>query len=194
MAIEQREDGAVAGVVPEINQDWNGQFRTRISAAWGDAATVCPWEVYMAYGDRELLAENFEMMRKWVDYIHSAGPEEFLWLGGRHYGDWLAMDATPDVYMGATPTDFIASAYFAYSTNFFSHLLFLTCIFFPIYSPPACIFFFLNHNKKRSKLKPTPLSHIKPFRSNLCNRTLLFVGCIRNDLINHYRCTRDGNQ
>ncbi len=117
MAIEQREDGAVAGVVPEINQDWNGQFRTRISAAWGDAATVCPWEIYMAYGDKELLSENFEMMRKWVEYMHSAGPEEFLWLGGRHYGDWLAMDATPDVYMGATPTDFVASAYFAYSTS-----------------------------------------------------------------------------
>ena len=118
MAIEQRADGAVAGVVPEINQKWDGTFRTRISAAWGDAATVIPWELYMAYGDRELLSENFEMMRKWVEYMHTTGSEEFLWLGEKkHYGDWLAMDADPDVYMGATPTDFIASAYFAYSTG-----------------------------------------------------------------------------
>ncbi len=45
------------------------------------------------------------------------GEDEFLWLGGNHFGDWLAMDDDPDVYIGATSTDFIASAYFAYSVS-----------------------------------------------------------------------------
>ena len=70
----------------------------------------------MAYGNKEMLREQYDMMKKWVEYIHNFGDEEFLWIGGSHYGDWLAMDAGDDIYIGATQTDLIASAYFAYST------------------------------------------------------------------------------
>lgn len=38
----------------------------------GDVAVVCPWEVYLAYGDRKILERQFESMKKWVDYITSA--------------------------------------------------------------------------------------------------------------------------
>jgi alpha-L-rhamnosidase len=71
----------------------------------------------MAYGDKTLLKEQFPMMKKWVEYMHKTGDEEYLWLTGQHYGDWLAMDAGEDSYVGATSCDFIASAYFAYSTE-----------------------------------------------------------------------------
>ena len=112
VALEQGEDGSVAGVVP-------APYGTVsfISAAWGDAATVCPWEIYRAYGDKELLREHFPMMKKWVEYMHSFGEDEYLYIGGVHYGDWVALDAGADQYVGATQTDLIASAYFAYSTE-----------------------------------------------------------------------------
>ncbi len=115
LRLDQRADGAVWGTCPENFSDPN--MHTRISAAWGDAATIIPWELYCIYGDKQILADNFDMMKRWVDYQHSAGPEEYLWLGGYHYGDWLAMDAGPDVYMGATSTDLIASAFFYHSTE-----------------------------------------------------------------------------
>ena len=113
MALEQGKDGHVLGVVPNC---FHG-YSTRISAAWGDAACVIPWQLYLAYGDRRLLKKQFPMMKKWVGYMHSAGPEEFLWLGGRHYGDWLAIDGGEDACEGATSKDLIASAFFAYSTQ-----------------------------------------------------------------------------
>lgn len=71
----------------------------------------------MAYGNAVQLRKRLPMMRRWVDYIRHAGPEEYLWLGGMHYGDWLAMDAGSDSYVGATSNDLIASAFFAYSTS-----------------------------------------------------------------------------
>ncbi len=117
MMLEQGADGAIAGIVPEINQTGEGRFITRTSAAWGDAATIIPWELYMAYGDKKLLASHFDMMRKWVEYIHNFGNEEFLWIGAHHYGDWLAMDAGEGIRMGATSADLIASAFFAHSTD-----------------------------------------------------------------------------
>ena len=113
VAADQWEGGEVEGVVPLALKKGS----TRISAAWGDAACICPWEIYRAYGNQELLREHFPMMKKWVDYIHGAGSEEFLWLDGVHYGDWLAMDAGDGIYMGATPTHMIATAFFAYSCS-----------------------------------------------------------------------------
>lgn len=114
VALEQTAEGAIYGIVPHCLG--NGG-KTRISAAWGDVACIIPWELYSAYGDKTLLKKHFPMMKKWVDYLHSAGPEEYLWLGGFHYGDWLAMDAGEDSYVGATSNDLIASAFFAYSTS-----------------------------------------------------------------------------
>lgn len=113
VALEQGRDGAVSGIIPHCLKNKS----TLVSAAWGDVACVAPWQMYLAYGDKGLLKKNFPLMKKWVDYIHSAGPEEYLWLGGQHYGDWLAMDGDPDRCEGATPTDMIASAYYAYSTG-----------------------------------------------------------------------------
>lgn len=111
IALYQLENnGAVYGICPNVKFAYD----TRISAAWGDAATICPWEIYLAYGNREILEEQFESMKMWVDYIHSFGEEEFLWIGGYHYGDWLAMDSDGDEVV--TDCDYIASAFFANST------------------------------------------------------------------------------
>ena len=111
---EQYDDGSVAGVCPERMADG---YRTRISAGWGDVATIIPWTLYEIYGDESFLSENFEMMKNWVGYMRSVGPEEYLWLTGYHYGDWLAMDAGEDSYVGATSVDLIATAFYAYSTS-----------------------------------------------------------------------------
>ena len=115
MMLEQNEEGAVYGIVPIV-----GELTAGVSAAWGDAATVCPWELYQAYGNKELLRSHFDMMKKWVEYIHNFGEEEYLWVGHpKHYGDWLSMDTTEndvEARRGGTQLDLVASAFFAYST------------------------------------------------------------------------------
>ncbi len=112
--LEQGADGAISSVVPSVSG--RGE---RTSTAWGDAAVVVPWELYLAYGDKEILERYFPMMEGWIRYMRAQGEEEYLWLGGWHYGDWLASDAIlcPEVREGATQTDLIASAYFAYSVS-----------------------------------------------------------------------------
>lgn len=117
LSADQRYDGAVQRVVPALNPDLAETGKTDISAAWGDAATICPWEIYRAYGNKDVLENQFDSMRRWVEYMHKAGPDEFLWLDGNHFGDWLAMDNKDGSYVGATPPDYIASAFFAYSTS-----------------------------------------------------------------------------
>lgn len=113
LALGQGVNGEVYGIAPMVRLN----YKTHVSAAWGDAAVICPWEIYLAYGNKEILKNQYESMKKWIDYIHSAGEQEYLWLDGKHYGDWLAMDG--DDYMGSTSTDYIASAFFAHSTKLF---------------------------------------------------------------------------
>ncbi len=111
LAINQTPEGGVPHVIPNVLGDHTS------SAAWGDAAVICPWQIYLTYNDKEVLEEQIESMTAWVEYIRSRGSEEFLWLGDRHFADWLAMDAEDGSYRGASDQDFIASAYFAYSTS-----------------------------------------------------------------------------
>ncbi len=111
LAANQREDGCVGRVVPDLFQ------KAQPSAAWGDAAVICPWTVYQAYGDKGILRNQFPSMKKWVDYITSHTRERYLWIGGEHYGDWLGLDAPAGSYKGSSRDDLIASAYYAYSTE-----------------------------------------------------------------------------
>lgn len=111
LAADQRESGSVGQVIP----DYLPQGKE--SAAWGDAATICPWQIYLTYGNKEVLEDQFESMKKWVDYITSATTTEYLWTGGVHFEDWLGLDAPSGSYKGSSRADFIASAYYAYSTG-----------------------------------------------------------------------------
>lgn len=113
LAAGQMENGAVGWIVPTNNCF----YPENVASAWGDAATICPWEIYMAYGDKQILENQFESMKKWVEYIHHFGDEEYLWLGGKQFGDWLALDNEDGSYKGATPFDYISSAFYAYSTS-----------------------------------------------------------------------------
>ena len=117
LALEQLENGAIRAIVPECLTADQSRPQCPISGIWGDAACIVPWEMYLAYGDKNILRQFLPAMKKWVDYEHSTDPEEFLYLGGHHYGDWLAMDHDPDSLHGATSNDLLASAYFAYSTS-----------------------------------------------------------------------------
>lgn len=109
---DQREDGSVPFVIPHVlgETDYG-------SAAWGDAAVVCPWTVYLCYGDKQVLEEQYDSMKAWVDYVRSEGEDPYLWNNGFHFGDWLGLDAKEGSYIGATPKDLIATCFFAYSTS-----------------------------------------------------------------------------
>lgn len=110
MAADQGENGRIGHVIPDILDEGS-------SAAWGDAAVICPWEIYLAYGNPQILASQYECMKKFIGYITSHTKDKYLWTGGTHYGDWLGLDAPSGSYKGSTREDFIASAYYAYSTS-----------------------------------------------------------------------------
>ena len=88
------------------------------AAAWADAATVVPWVLYQRFGDKGILADQFESMCAWVDYIASVAGESRLWDTGFQFGDWLDPTAPPDKPAQArTDKAIVASAYFVHSAD-----------------------------------------------------------------------------
>ena len=116
MAFEQRERG---GGVPHVVPSFDMQGSP--ACAWADAGSIIPWTVYQFFGDTALLREQYDNMKLWVEWIHRVDHEtgdHRLWQAGFHFADWLAMDAAfPASCTGGTDPDFIASAFYLYSTR-----------------------------------------------------------------------------
>lgn len=109
---DQFTDGGVPWVIPNVLHEMQNS-----SAAWGDAAVICPWTIYQCFDDKRILEEQYESMKAWVEYIRKEGKNEYLWNTGFHFGDWLGLDSMDGTKNGATCKDFIATAFFAYSTS-----------------------------------------------------------------------------
>ncbi|MHB9033213.1 MAG: family 78 glycoside hydrolase catalytic domain [Anaerolineae bacterium] len=115
LAIDQAPNGAVPNVVPDVLK---GIFGPPASACgWADAAVIVPWTVYLCYGDKRILEAQYASMKAHIEYIRGAAENGLLWNTGFHFGDWLALDAREGSYVGATPNDLSATAYYAYSTD-----------------------------------------------------------------------------
>lgn len=108
---DQLEDGYVGHMIPDT---WQMECS---AAGWGDAAIICPWELYKAYGDVEILKISFESMKKRIDYITNVTKDKNLWTGCKQHGDWLALDGMEGDRKGGSRDDFVASAFYAYSTS-----------------------------------------------------------------------------
>ena len=65
-----------------------------------------------------MLERQLESMIAYVEHIKSLDDGDRLWDSGFHYGDWLALDGKGEFSReGGTPTDLIATAYYAYSAG-----------------------------------------------------------------------------
>lgn len=86
----------------------------------GDAACIIPWNLYLFYGDKSILEDQFVSMKSWVDYITKVDGDNHGWRYIFHFGDWLALDNPvqgAEQVMGATDEEFIANLYYAISAG-----------------------------------------------------------------------------
>ena len=108
VAAEQAEQGHVPNFVPWVECG----FPNFPTAAWGDAAVIVPWEMYLNDGDTRILADQYDSMSAWVDLVDSLTGHTGLWDQGFQLGDWLDPTAPPES-PGDSHTDryLVATAY-----------------------------------------------------------------------------------
>ena len=109
-------DQSPAGVVPFVVPNCLGFSQG--STGWADVSTVIPWNMYLAYGDKRILATQYSSMKAWVDYMQHQSKND-LWNTGFHFGDWLFYSVDDDTDGSSAITDkfYIAQCFYAYSTQ-----------------------------------------------------------------------------
>ncbi len=110
---QQALDGKVPDVVPSCGVE-------STACVWGDASCIIPWNLYVFYGDKTILEDQFDSMKAWVDYIQRVDGDNHGWRYVFHYGDWLALDHPemgPEQVLGGTDEEFIANVYYAVSAG-----------------------------------------------------------------------------
>jgi len=112
LALDQVE-GRVPFVIPNVLGPRAGG-----SAGWADAATIIPWTMYLAYGDKRVLEDQYESMKAWVGFME-ANSTDMLWNKGFHFGDWLFYRPFDDNDGRSAVTDkyLIAQCFFAHSAD-----------------------------------------------------------------------------
>ena len=119
MRDSQDANGAVPAVVPNMPQF--GLFADG-GPAWADAAMICPWTIYLCYGDPEILRDNFDMMVGYMNYLEKNKVTDLIRgnpavlgteFGAAGCGDWLALDGSGKLE-GGTAKDLIGTAFYAH--------------------------------------------------------------------------------
>lgn len=113
VAADQLANGSVPFVVPNVlGKNAAG------SAGWSDVATIIPWNMYLAYGDKKILKNQYPSMKAWVEYMHHQSHDD-LWNTGFNFGDWLFYrpDDDNDGRSAVTDKYLIAQCFYAHSTQ-----------------------------------------------------------------------------
>ena len=121
---DQTPEGGVPHVVPDILTGWSENDRflsqgTHSAAAWADAAVINPWTLYLMYGDKETLRNQYASMKGWIEFMRTHAVDN-KWSYKLQFGDWVALDAKEGSYFGATPNDLTCMAYYSWSTLLFA--------------------------------------------------------------------------
>lgn len=90
----QSEGGSFADMVPRnFGTVWDGSGGAASNNCWGDAPVVITWNLYMQYGDKSIVEENYDSLCKWVDLLVETSEDYVRYQGG--YGDHLSSEDTP---------------------------------------------------------------------------------------------------
>jgi len=104
----QHADGSYANVAPDLAAGSG-------AAAWGDAAWICPYNMYASYGDTNVIADHYASFQRYgqflaahaANYVVSGLPGDF--------GDWLNLG-------GGASASVIDTAYYAYYAQAMSEM------------------------------------------------------------------------
>jgi alpha-L-rhamnosidase len=113
LAADQQPSGSIPFVIPNVLGPNAGG-----ATGWADASTIIPWNMYLAYGDKRILENQYSSMKAWVGYMENAS-KNYLWNTGFHFGDWLFYRPFDDNDGRSAVTDkyLIAQCFFANSVQ-----------------------------------------------------------------------------
>ncbi len=107
-----RDGQTTDGCFPNFAPNFLGVL-TCGAPGWADAGVIIPWTLWRQYGDRRVVAAQWQAMQRYLAFIADSNANH-LWLHGKQteFGDWLPAGSTTS--WGQTNTDLISTAFWAH--------------------------------------------------------------------------------
>jgi alpha-L-rhamnosidase len=102
----QLEDGNLPAIVPNPGPHWG--YDTYNGACWDSAYILVTWSLYLHCGDRRVLENHFDGMKRYVDFLETQAGSGHLVRQG--LGEWCAPYGSSADY--ATPSALSLTGYF----------------------------------------------------------------------------------
>jgi alpha-L-rhamnosidase len=99
-----------SGAFPMVAPDVLGKKQGDGGPGWADAAIICPWTIYLCYGDKNILASHYGRMTRYITFLATVD-----WKKRHCFGDWLNINDN-------TPGDLIGIAFYAYCTEIIANI------------------------------------------------------------------------
>jgi len=104
----QNSDGSYANVAPDLGAGGG-------AAAWGDAAWICPYMMYHAYGDTNVIADHYASFQRYGQFLAAHASNYVVASLPGDFGDWLGLG-------GGASSSVIDTAFYAYYAQAMSEM------------------------------------------------------------------------
>ncbi|RZJ65667.1 MAG: alpha-rhamnosidase, partial [Flavobacterium sp.] len=92
---EQQPNGVLPSIIP--TDGWGYEWGN--GPDWTSTIAIIPWNIYMFYGDKKLLADCYDNIKKYVNYIDQTYPSGLTTWG---LGDWVPVKSKSPVELTST--------------------------------------------------------------------------------------------
>jgi alpha-L-rhamnosidase len=104
----QHPDGSYAHVAPDLGAGSG-------AAAWGDAGWICPYNMYRAYGDTNVIADHYASFQRYGQFLAAHTSNYVIASLPGDFGDWLNLG-------GGASSTVMDTAYYAYYAQAMSEM------------------------------------------------------------------------
>jgi alpha-L-rhamnosidase len=95
------EDQEENGHVPCISPFHSKSILKLVDIPWSAAVVLIPWDLYQAYGDRKILADNYQMMKKFIEFMGSVSDHDHIITSGVTWNDHIGSEKPGNEFIGS---------------------------------------------------------------------------------------------
>ena len=88
----QAKDGSIPNIIPNVSAPPEGAGKGGGAMGWMEACIIIPWQIYLQYGDKRFIEEQYPSMVAYMDYLQHRAVGDIQ--PGTGFGDWVALEHT----------------------------------------------------------------------------------------------------
>jgi alpha-L-rhamnosidase len=115
--VDHRDEQQPNGVLPDIIPTGGWGYGTSNGTDWTSTIAIIPWNLYLFYGDKKPLEDNYGNIKQYLKYVESISPGGLTTFGR---GDWVPVKSSSPLEYTSSIYYFVDATILAKAARFFS--------------------------------------------------------------------------